>query len=155
LASTVASAQEVVAAPVEVQAQVAAPMGEWVTEDGYGQVWVPAGATAYAVGADPYAYLYTPTYGWGWYGSPWGWGAYSRAAWIARPWRLPPHAVGAHWFAPHAAFGRYPTLRYGAGFHGYGYHPGVARFSAGFHGGYRVSAAHFGGFHGGGFHGRR
>jgi hypothetical protein len=40
----------------------------------------------------PYAYLYTPAYGWTWYVSPWGWGPYRYGFWVRHPW----HPVGLH-----------------------------------------------------------
>jgi hypothetical protein len=158
-------------------AAVPAAQGEWV-DQGDGPVWVPAGATAYTVGSQPYVYLYTPVYGWGWYHSPWGWGAYSRGPWLSahwgRGWRVGP---GVRWASPHAAFGHYAGVRggvrgfYGGGFHGAelrggeihgggfhggefhggGFHGGEFHGAGGFHGG----GFHGGGFHGGGFHGRR
>jgi len=66
--------------------QVAAQSGgEWQYIDGEGWVWVPAGAQTYAVDNTPYVYLYTPSYGWTWYASPWGWGPYYRGAWNHNP----------------------------------------------------------------------
>jgi|HubBroStandDraft_2_1064218.scaffolds.fasta_scaffold25435_4 hypothetical protein len=144
--------------PIQGQVAVEAPpvptaQGEWVNQ-GDGPVWVPAGATTYAYGAQPYVYLYTPVSGWAWYHSPWGWGPYSRGPWLsahwARGWRGGP---GVGWAAPHAAFGHYAGIRGATGFHGYGaggFHGGEFR-GGGFHGG----GFHGGGFHGGGFHGRR
>jgi len=46
--------------------------GQWVQTAGAGWVWVPMGATTYPIEGVPSAYLYTPTYGWTWYASPWG-----------------------------------------------------------------------------------
>ena len=46
----------------------------------------PQGASSTAVGAEPYVYLYTPSYGWTWYVSPWGFGPDLRR-------RLAPRAV--------------------------------------------------------------
>ena len=60
--------------------------------NGYGWMWVPADtATADSDGV-PYAYLYTPSYGWTWYVSPWGPGPYRYGVWVRRPW----HPVGWH-----------------------------------------------------------
>src|SRR5579859_1257578 len=73
------------AAPPMVQVQPAA-QGEWVYTEAYGWVWVPAGSSAYASGAEPYVYVYTPVYGWTWYVSPWGWGPYYRGAWERSAW---------------------------------------------------------------------
>jgi len=62
------------------------PQGQWVNTAEYGMVWIPAGASAYAIGGNPYAYLYTPTYGWTWYASPWGWGpCVVGGPWVHRP----------------------------------------------------------------------
>jgi hypothetical protein len=125
------------AAPV--QAAPPAQQGQWVWTEEYGWIWVPAGATTYAVGTDPYVYIYTPVYGWTWYASPWGWGPYYYGAWAHRPWgwRYAPHVwYGRGWVAPR--FGAY----YGARWHGYW---------GGYRGGYR--GGYGGGFHGGGFHG--
>ncbi len=145
-------AQPPIQGQVAIQPGIApAPQGEWVDQGDGAPVWVPAGATTYAYGAQPYVYLYTPVSGWGWYHSPWGWGAYSRGPWLSAHWghgyRVGP---GVRWGAPHAAFGHYAGVRGGAGFHGYsggGFHGG-----GWFHGG---GGFHGGGFHGGGFHGRR
>ena len=68
----------------------------------YGWIWVPGGARTEEVDGVPYAYLYTPSYGWTWYLSPWGFGAYFEGPWIYHPWRpwgwrgvwvAPPHVV--------------------------------------------------------------
>jgi hypothetical protein len=78
------------------------PTGQWVYLAGRGWVWVPAGATSQELDGAPYAYLYTPAYGWTWYLSPWGWGPYHYGIWARHPW----HPVGWHgyWVAhPHAA----------------------------------------------------
>ncbi len=66
------------------------PTGQWVFTTEYGWIWVPAGATSAAEEGVPYSYLYTPTYGWNWYISPWGAGAYHYGVWVRRPW----HPVG-------------------------------------------------------------
>jgi len=81
------------------QAQ-AYPTGQWVYLAGQGWVWVPAGATTTDMEGVPYAYLYTPAYGWTWYVSPWGLGPYHYGVWVRHPW----HPVGFHgyWVAhPH------------------------------------------------------
>jgi hypothetical protein len=89
-----------------------APQGQWVYQADYGWIWVPAAATTYAIGTDPYAYLFTPVYGWTWYLSPWGAGAYRPGPWLyshvglgARVW------VGGRLVAP--AHG----VRYGGALH--------------------------------------
>jgi hypothetical protein len=97
-----ASAPEPPAAPqaAEVQAQ-----GQWVYTDQYGWIWVPAGAEATTVNAQPYVYLYAPTYGWTWFVSPWGFGPYRAGPWI--------HA-GPRWGV---------GFRSGYGYHGVAPHP--------------------------------
>jgi hypothetical protein len=76
------------------------PTGQWVYVAGQGWVWVPSGANTAEVEGVPYAYLYTPSYGWTWYISPWGLGPYHYGVWYRHPW----HPVGwhSHWVAhPH------------------------------------------------------
>lgn len=63
------------------------PTGQWVYTTDRGWIWVPAGSTTTLVEGVPYAYLYTPAYGWTWYISPWGWGPYRYGAWVSHPWR--------------------------------------------------------------------
>jgi hypothetical protein len=76
------------------------PDGQWVYASGYGWIWVPDGATTTAVEGVPYAYLYTPHFGWTWYLSPWGGGAYHYGMWVTHPWR--PVGWHRHWVAhPH------------------------------------------------------
>jgi hypothetical protein len=58
------------------------PQGQWANQADYGWIWIPAAATTYAIGADPYVYLFTPVYGWTWYLSPWGAGPYSPGPWL-------------------------------------------------------------------------
>lgn len=149
-------------APAPAQAappvQEAAPQGQWVWTEEYGWIWVPAGAQSYAVGGDPYVYIYTPVYGWTWYASPWGWGPYYYGVWAHRPWgwRYAPHVwYGRGWVAPR--FGAYYHGRvgghWGGGYRG-GYHGGYYRgggYRGGFHGGGGFRGG--GGFHGGGGHG--
>jgi hypothetical protein len=78
-----------------------APQGQWVYTETYGYIWVPQGTTTVIVQEQPYAYLYTPVYGWTWYGSPWGPGAFYVGPWVhhgympARVWHR------GSWFAPH------------------------------------------------------
>lgn len=62
------------------------PQGQWVNTAQYGYIWVPAGASVVDVGGVPSVYLYTPTYGWTWYASPWGWGPFAYGAWMHGPW---------------------------------------------------------------------
>ncbi len=66
------------------------PTGRWVYANGYGWMWVPANAATADSDGVPYTYLYTPTYGWTWYISPWGPGPYHYGVWVRRPW----HPVG-------------------------------------------------------------
>ena len=60
--------------------------GQWVKTDDSGWIGVPEDSTTYEVDGVPYAYLYTPLYGWTWYASPWGTGPYVYGAWVHRPW---------------------------------------------------------------------
>jgi hypothetical protein len=77
------------------------PAGQWVYSDSYGWIWVPEGTTSVIVQEQPYVYLYTPIYGWTWYGSPWGRGVFYVGPWVhhgfgpARVW----HRGGLH--SPH------------------------------------------------------
>jgi hypothetical protein len=121
--------------PAQVPVQTS---GEWQFLDGEGWVWVPAGTAAYNVESQPYAYLYTPTYGWTWYVSPWGWGPYYRGGWIHAPYWGRGGAWG-HYYGGHAVYGH---GGYGGGHYGGGYHGG------GYHGGGRGGGGHGGG-HGG------
>ena len=114
--------------------------GEWQFMDGEGWVWVPAGATTYNVENTPYVYLYTPSYGWTWYASPWGWGPYYRGGWIHHPfWGA---GGWAHYYGGRRVYGaaHYGGARYGGH---YGGHYGGGHYGGG---------GHFGG-HGGGGHG--
>jgi hypothetical protein len=78
--------------------------GQWVYLSGQGWVWVPAGTAAVNTDGVPYAYLYTPAYGWTWYVSPWGWGPYFYGRWVLHPW----HPLGLHgyWVARPGVAGR-------------------------------------------------
>jgi hypothetical protein len=77
------------------------PQGQWVYQADYGWIWIPAAATAYFVGVDPYAYLYTPVYGWTWYLSPWGAGAYRPGPAPSSRGNVSPRAwVGGRWVVP-------------------------------------------------------
>ena len=69
-------------------------------------MWVPANAATVDSEGVPYTYLYTPSYGWTWYVSPWGPGPYHYGVWVRRPW----HPVGWHgaWVA-----GPRVTVRFG------------------------------------------
>ncbi len=68
------------------------PTGRWVYANGYGWMWVPANAAVADNEGVPYTYLYTPTYGWTWYVSPWGPGPYHYGGWVRRPY----HPAGWH-----------------------------------------------------------
>jgi hypothetical protein len=116
--------------------------GEWQYIDGQGWVWVPFGATTYNVENSPYVYLYTPSFGWTWYASPWGWGPYYRGGWIHQPYWG--GGGWAHYYGGHRVFG--------GGYGGYGGHYG-GHYGGGHYGGghYGGGGAHFGGGgHGGG-----
>jgi hypothetical protein len=78
----------------------AVAQGQWVATETYGWVWVPAGATTYAVGAEPYAYLYTPVYGWTWYVSPWGRGRFQLGPWVHVRMAAPHVWLHDGWIAP-------------------------------------------------------
>lgn len=76
-----------------------AAQGEWIDTDTYGPIWVPASSQTVIVQNRPYAYFYTPSYGWTWYVSPWGGGRYHRGEWVHA--RFEPHAYwGGRWVAP-------------------------------------------------------
>jgi hypothetical protein len=133
-------------APASLPPPVVAATGQWVYVDGEGWVWVPAGAASYAVSDTPYAYVYTPSFGWGWCVSPWGWGPYSYGAWVHRP-----YWVGRGWAGwPHYYGGRvvYGGPRRGRGYYGGGYR-GVPSAPRGHYGGYAGYPAR--GYYGGGY----
>jgi hypothetical protein len=126
--------------------------------DGDGWVWVPAGTSTEFVEGAPYAYLYTPAYGWTWYISPWGPGAYHYGVWVSHPWRpvgwrggwaAHPRIVahfggrtGVRVGGPRAVVrvggggGRAPVVHAGGGYHGGTFHGGGG-FHGGGHGGHR------------------
>jgi hypothetical protein len=126
------------------QAQ-AAQQGQWMnTENGW--IWVPAGAQTYPVDGVPYAYLYSPAYGWTWFASPWGWGPYAYGPWIYHPW---PYGFRA-WARGAGGWGwRGGVGRYGGG----GYYGGHGGYAGHYGGGHYSGGGHFGGGHGGGAHG--
>jgi hypothetical protein len=61
------------------------PTGQWVFTSTNGWIWVPAGTATVDSEGVPYAYLYTPAYGWTWYVSPWGYGPYRYGVWVRHP----------------------------------------------------------------------
>jgi len=77
-----------------------------------GWVWVPAGATTTAVEGVPYTYLYTPSVGWTWYISPWGFGRYAYGPWVQHPWR-PVVGWRGGWVAHPRIVGRLGGPRFG------------------------------------------
>lgn len=84
--------------------------GQWVNADGYGWMWVPNGSSTVVVEQVPYSYFYTPSYGWNWYVSPWGPGAYRYGGWVRRPYR--PYGYRGGWVAsPHVHARIGPTYR--------------------------------------------
>jgi hypothetical protein len=90
-------------------------------------MWVPNQAGNVVVEGVPYAYLYTPSYGWTWYVSPWGFGPYYYGVWVRHPWRPVGWRYG--WVA----------------------RPGVAVHIGGYyHHGYYGGHGYHGGYHGGG-----
>ena len=72
--------------------------GEWIHTEDLGWLWVPGESSTVTYDDVPYAYMYTPSYGWTWYVSPWGVGAYYRGGWARHPWH--PHGWGGVWVAP-------------------------------------------------------
>ena len=122
--------------------------GQWVQTEGSGWIWVPNGATTYAVEGVPYTYLYTPTYGWTWYASPWGWGPYAYGPWVSSPFPFGFRAwgYGAGGWGWHGGWGGHGWG--GRGFGGGGYHGGGGSFHGG--GGGGGGGGHSGGGHGGG-----
>lgn len=76
-----------VVAPPEARRTRVLPTGQWVLTDEYGWIWVPNGASSTSVEGVPYTYLYTPSFGWTWYVSPWGIGPYHYGVWVVHPWR--------------------------------------------------------------------
>ncbi|MFO0738250.1 MAG: hypothetical protein U0270_20325 [Labilithrix sp.] len=93
--------------------------GRWVYADGHGWIWVPNDAGNAVVDGVPYVYLYTPSYGWSWYVSPWGYGPYVYGVWVLHPWR--PAGWRGAWVARPGV-----VYRIGGAYHGHGhggYHP--------------------------------
>lgn len=78
--------------------------------NGYGWMWVPANAASTVDDGVPYAYMYTPRYGWTWYVSPWGPGPYRYGAWVRRPYY--PRGYRGGWVA-----GPHVTIRLGGPTH--------------------------------------
>ena len=113
----------------------------------------PRGRDGVHVESTPYVYVYTPSYGWNWVVSPWGFGPYYAGAWIHRPWYVGrgwgwgPHFYGRGWGGH--GYGGHGYGGHGYGGHAYGGHYGGAHYGGGFHGG----GFHGGGGHGGGGHG--
>jgi hypothetical protein len=116
--------------------------GQWVKTEDSGWIWVPDETTTYDVDGVPYAYLYTPVYGWTWYASPWGFGPFVYGPWISRPW---PFGFRAWGYGPGGWGWREGSWR-GGRFNGGAWHWGGGRVPGG-HGG------HFGGGFRGGFGG--
>lgn len=123
--------------PSPAAAQGATPaQGQWVhTTQGW--VWVPAGSTTYAVNDVPYAYLYLPAYGWGWYASPWGYGPYAYGPWVGRPWPFGFRSYRASAWRGGGGWGRrgFGGYAHGGGFGGGGFGHGGGNFGG--HGGHR------------------
>jgi hypothetical protein len=102
--------------------------GQWVYTDQYGYIWVPEGSSTVYVQEQPYVYLYTPTYGWTWYGSPWGPGRYYYGPWVHRAWGAPRVWHRGGWYAPHVVVAPHvvgPRVYRGGG--GYGHAGGGHR----------------------------
>jgi hypothetical protein len=110
-------------APPEAAWSYAYPTGRWVYATDYGWFWVPNEAATTAVEGVPYVFLYTPTYGWTWYVSPWGIGPYHYGVWVVHPWR--PIGWRGAWVAgPHVVV----RLRARPGWHGGGHFRGHRRW---------------------------
>jgi hypothetical protein len=73
------------------------PNGQWVWAVDRGWIWVPSGTSSVDVEGVPYAYMYTPTIGWTWYVSPWGFGPYVYGPWYRHPWH--PYGWHGYWVA--------------------------------------------------------
>ncbi|HEX8796876.1 MAG TPA: hypothetical protein VF765_38255, partial [Polyangiaceae bacterium] len=73
-------------------------------------------ASTVLYGGAPYTYLYTPTYGWTWYVSPWGPGRYHSGDWVRHAWHP---RVSRPWVAPPAVSTRLEPRRYVAQPHVY------------------------------------
>jgi hypothetical protein len=112
--------------------QAAASDGQWVYLKDRGWTWVPGEGTTVAANEEPYVYVYTPSVGWNWVVSPWGWGPYYYGPWATA-------------YGPGFWGGYY---HYGAGAWG-GWHGGYGRGWGG--GGYRGGGWGGGGVHGGGY----
>jgi hypothetical protein len=116
--------------------------GQWVYLNDTGWTWVPSSATPVAVNDQPYVYLYTPSVGWGWSVSPWGWGPYYYGPWAGAYgpgfWGGYYHPGG--WAGWRGAWGGYRGAWGGGGYHG-GY--------GGYHGGGGYGHGGYGGYHGG------
>jgi hypothetical protein len=142
--------QEQQAQPQPTRNDVA--QGQWIST-AQGWIWVPAGTTTYVANDVPYAYFYMPTYGWGWYASPWGYGPYAYGPWVGRAWPFGfrvyrPGPRGFAWFGGHG-WGSHGSHGWSHGSHGgWGHggwgHGGHGGWGHGGHGG------HFGGGHHGG-----
>lgn len=86
--------------PPEVERTRVLPAGRWVLTDEYGWIWVPTATSTTDVDGVPYVYLYTASYGWTWYVSPWGVGPYRYGVWVVHAWR--PYGWRGGWVAgPH------------------------------------------------------
>jgi uncharacterized membrane protein YgcG len=156
-------AEPTVAPAPPVTAEMAS-QGEWVYTAQYWWTWVPYGSTTTTVSAEPYVYLYAPSFGWRWFVSPWGVGPFHYGAWGWGPaWgpRYWPHGWAGGHYAPYVGRGAvhfapraYAPRAYGAvRVYGGGAHvAGAARVVGGFHGGGGFRGG--GGFHGGGGHHR-
>lgn len=101
---------------VESPAAVAPAAGHWVWTDSAGWVWVPRDTVAVDFQGGPQAWLYVAGTGWGWYGSPWGYGPYVHGAW-----RSTWHPAAWH---EHARVVAHPMVmpmhaHRGGGFHGH------------------------------------
>lgn len=60
-----------VAAPPRVVMAPAVTDGQWVFTAQYGWLYMPYGGRYVVTSANPYAYVYAPTFGWRWLSAPW------------------------------------------------------------------------------------
>ncbi len=76
--------------------------GQWVQLNDGSWIFVPQSVQTYSMSGVPYVYLYTPSYGWSWYASPWGRGPFVYGGgWRAHPW-----PYGVRTWHPHYEGGR-------------------------------------------------
>jgi hypothetical protein len=120
--------------------QAVAGDGQWVYLKDRGWTWVPGEGNTVAANEEPYVYVYTPSVGWNWVVSPWGWGPYYYGPWATA---YGPGFWGGYYHYGPGAWGGWHG-GYGAGWGGRGYRGGG--WGGGVHGGgYARSAPGWGG----------